>query len=63
MTEDEKDEIRHPKSGKPWTELEFKTLISCREKGYSWISTCEAVSNVGAGRTWNAVSVYIILMM
>ena len=72
MTEDEKDEIRHPKtelsdeienSWKPWTDEEIKTLKSSREKGGSWNLICEAVSNVGTGRTPNAVSVYVILMM
>jgi len=63
MTEDEKDEIRHPKtelsdeienSWKPWTDEEIKTLKSSREKGGSWNLICEAVSNVGTGRTPNA---------
>ena len=72
MAEDEKDDIRHPKTElsdehenrwKLWTDVEIEALISSREKRDSWNVTCEAVSSVGAGRTINAVSVYVIFMM
>mmetsp|Transcript_9674 Transcript_9674/g.13962 ORF Transcript_9674/g.13962 Transcript_9674/m.13962 type:complete len:810 (+) Transcript_9674:152-2581(+) len=63
MAEDEKDDIRHPKTElsdehenrwKLWTDVEIEALISSREKRDSWNVTCEAVSSVGAGRTINA---------
>ena len=71
MAEDEKDEIMHTKtelsdenenSRKPWSDEEINALILSREKGGSWNLICEAVSSVGAGRTKDAVSVYVILI-